>query len=138
MIVGEAEVQGQVRRAYEAALAAGTTGPMLNQLFRAALQTGKRVRTETALGASRTSVSTVAVDLARDAVGDLRDRDVVVVGAGETAELTARALAEQGVRTMFVANRRAHRALALAAALRRLGGRARRAARRCSSAPTSS
>ncbi len=119
MIVGEAEVQGQVRRAYEAALAAGTTGPMLNQLFRAALQTGKRVRTETALGASRTSVSTVAVDLARDAVGDLRDRDVVVVGAGETAELTARALAEQGVRTMFVANRRAHRALALA---QRFGG----------------
>ena len=119
MIVGEAEVQGQVRRAYEAALAAGTTGPMLNQLFRAALQTGKRVRTETALGASRTSVPTVAVDLAREAVGDLRDRDVVVVGAGETAELTARALAEQGVRTMFVANRRAHRALALA---QRFGG----------------
>ena len=138
MIVGEAEVQGQVRRAYEAALAAGTTGPMLNQLFRAALQTGKRVRTETALGASRTSVSTVAVDLARDAVGDLRDRDVVVVGAGETAELTARALAEQGVRhDVRRQPPRPPRARA-GPALRRLGRRARRAARRCSSAPTSS
>ncbi|HSD80441.1 MAG TPA: glutamyl-tRNA reductase [Solirubrobacteraceae bacterium] len=114
MIVGEAEVQGQVRRAYEAALAAGTTGPLLNRLFRAALMTGKRVRSETAIGASRVSVSTVAVDLARDVVGDLEHRHVVIVGAGETAELTARALAEQGVATIFVANRRAHRALALA------------------------
>jgi glutamyl-tRNA reductase len=114
MIVGEAEVQGQVRRSYESALAAGTTGPLLNQLFRAALQTGKRVRTETTIGASRVSVSTVAVDLARDVVGDLEHRRVVIVGAGETAELTARALAEQGVTTMFVANRRAQRALALA------------------------
>jgi glutamyl-tRNA reductase len=119
MIVGEAEVQGQVRRAYEAALAAGTTGPLLNQLFRAALQTGKRVRTETAIGASRVSVSTVAVDLAQSVVGDLEHRNVVIVGAGETAELTAQALADQGVRTMFVANRRAQRALALA---ERFGG----------------
>src|SRR3954469_14085788 len=119
MIVGEAEVQGQVRRSYEAALGAGTKGPLLNQLFRAALPTGKRVRSETALGASRTAVSTVAVDLARDAVGDLAERDVVIVGAGETAELTAQALADQGVRTILVANRRAQRALALA---ERFGG----------------
>jgi glutamyl-tRNA reductase len=114
MIVGESEVQGQVRRAYEAALACGTTGPFTNRLFRAALQTGKRVRHETALGHARVSVSSVAVDIAHEAVGDLRDRSVVIVGAGETAELTARALAEQGVRTMFVANRRADRARALA------------------------
>jgi glutamyl-tRNA reductase len=114
MIVGEAEVQGQARRSYESALAAGTTGPLLNQLFRAALQTGKRVRAETAIGASRVSVSTVAVDLAREVVGDLEHRRVVIVGAGETAELTAKALADQGVATMFVANRRAYRALALA------------------------
>jgi glutamyl-tRNA reductase len=119
MIVGEAEVQGQVRRAYEAALSTGTTGPLLNQLFRAALQAGKRARTETGIGASRVSVSTVAVDLARDVVGHLDQRRVVVVGAGETAELTAEALALQGVRTMFVANRRARRAMALA---ERFGG----------------
>ena len=114
MIVGEAEVQGQVRRAYEAALTAGTTGPLTNRLFTAALQTGKRVRTETEIGASRLSVSTVAVELARDAVGELSRRDVVIIGAGETAELTARALADQGVTTIFVANRHAQRALSLA------------------------
>ena len=120
MIVGEAEVQGQVRRAYEDALAAGTTGPLSNRLFGAALQAGKRVRSETGIGASRASVSTVAVDLARDVMGDLGARDVLVIGAGETAELTARALAEQGVRTIFVANRHAARARSLAA---RFGGR---------------
>ena len=120
MIVGEAEVQGQVKRAYEHALTSGTTGPLTNHLFRAALQTGKRVRTETALGASRTSVSTVAVDLAREVVGDLADRRVVIIGAGETSELTARALADQGVSTIFVANRHADRALSLA---QRFGGR---------------
>jgi len=114
MIIGEAEVQGQVKRAYEAALAAGTTGPLTNRLFTAALQTGKRVRTETAIGSSRTSVSSVAVDLARDAVGGLESRDVVIIGAGETSELTARAFAAHGVSAMFVANRRADRARALA------------------------
>ena len=114
MIVGEAEVQGQVRRAYEAALAAGTTGPLTNRLFGAALQAGKRVRTETGLGRQKVSVSTVAVGLARDVVGDLSFRTVVIVGAGETAELTARALATQGVTTAFVANRHADRAHALA------------------------
>ncbi|CAB4915446.1 unannotated protein [freshwater metagenome] len=115
MIVGESEIQGQVRRSYESALAAGTTGPFTNRLFRAALQTGKRVRTETAVATTRVSVSSVAVDLASRAVGDLADRSVLIVGAGETAELTARAMHEQGVTTMFVANRRADRARALAA-----------------------
>jgi glutamyl-tRNA reductase len=120
MIVGEAEVQGQVKRAYERALAGGTTGPLTNRLFRAALQTGKRVRTETALGAGRASVSTVAVELAREVMGDLAQRNVVIIGAGETSELTARALADQGVSTIFVANRHAERALSLA---ERFGGR---------------
>jgi glutamyl-tRNA reductase len=114
MIVGEAEVQGQVKRAYEAALAAGTTGPMTNRLFGAALQAGKRVRSETGIGRERVSVSSVAVDLARDVVGDLSSRSVVIIGAGETAELTAQALADQGVRTVFVANRHAARARSLA------------------------
>ena len=72
MVVGEAEVQGQVKRAYEAALAARTTGPLTNQLFRAALATGKRVRTETAIGAGGASVASVAVDAARAALGELR------------------------------------------------------------------
>jgi glutamyl-tRNA reductase len=119
MIVGEAEVQGQVRRAYEAALDAGTTGPLTNRLFGAALQAGKRARSETGISRSRVSVSTVAVDLARDVVGDLASRSVVIIGAGEMAELTAQALADQGVRTVFVANRHADRARSLA---KRFGG----------------
>jgi glutamyl-tRNA reductase len=119
MVVGEAEVQGQVKRAYETALAAKSTGPMTNKLFRAALATGKRVRTETAISAGRASVASVAVDAARDALGDLGARHVLIIGAGETAELTARALHTQGVQTMFVANRRRERAAELA---RRFGG----------------
>jgi glutamyl-tRNA reductase len=119
MIVGEAEVQGQVKRAYEAALAARTTGPLTNKLFRAALATGKRVRTDTAIGAGGASIASVAVEAARGALGELASRHVLIIGAGETAELTARALAEQGVSTMFVANRRRERAIALA---RRFGG----------------
>ncbi len=119
MIVGENEVQGQVRRAYETALGAGTTGPFTNRLFRAALQAGKRVRSETALGTARVSVPSVAVALARETVGELGEKNVVVIGAGETAELTARALSEQGVTTLFVANRRIERARELA---QRFGG----------------
>ena len=119
MIVGEAEIQGQVKRAFEAALQAGCTGALSNRLFGAALSTGKRVRSETALGASRVSVPSVAVGLARDLLGDLRERHVVILGAGETSELTARALADQGAGTIFVANRHADRALSLA---QRFGG----------------
>jgi glutamyl-tRNA reductase len=119
MIVGEAEVQGQVKRAYEAALSARTTGPLTNKLFRAALATGKRVRTETSIGAGGASIASVAVEAARGALGELASRHVLIIGAGETAELTARALSEQGVSTMFVANRRRERAIALA---RRFGG----------------
>jgi glutamyl-tRNA reductase len=115
MIVGEAEIQGQAKRAYDAALEAGTTGPLTNRLFTAALQTGKRVRSETTIGEGRASVSSVAVGLARELIGpELGARDVVIIGAGETSELTARALAEEGVRTIFVANRRADRARSIA------------------------
>jgi glutamyl-tRNA reductase len=120
MILGEYEVQGQVKRAYETALRMGTTGPMLNRLFKAALRTGKRVRTETTLSERRTSVASVAVDLAAQTVGDLADRRVMIIGAGETAELTAQAFATQGVRTLFVSNRHADRARSLA---ERFGGR---------------
>ncbi len=120
MIVGEHEVQGQVRRSYETAVAAGTTGPLTDRLFTAALQTGKRVRAETQIGQSHVSISSVAVQLAHDLLGDLAGRPVVVIGAGETSELTARALAERGVTTIFVANRHADRARSLA---ERFGGR---------------
>ena len=119
MIVGEAEIQGQVRRAHEAAMRAGCTGPLTNRLFAAALTTGKRVRSETEIGSSRVSVPSVAVDLATSVVGALKERHAVILGAGETSELTARALAEQGAGTIFVANRHADRARSLA---ERFGG----------------
>jgi glutamyl-tRNA reductase len=119
MVIGESEIQGQVKRAYDLALSARTTGPMTNQLFRAALATGKRVRTETSISAGRGSVASVAVDAARAALGELDDRHVLIIGAGETAELTAEALHAKGVSTMFVANRRRARAIALA---QRFGG----------------
>jgi glutamyl-tRNA reductase len=119
MIVGEAEIQGQVKRAFEAALRAGCTGPLSNRLWNAALSTGKRVRSETGIGSSRVSVPSAAVGLAAEVFGSLRERHVVILGAGETSELTARALADQGAGTIFVANRHADRALSLA---QRFGG----------------
>jgi glutamyl-tRNA reductase len=119
MIVGEAEVQGQVKRAYDAALARETVGPLTNHLFKDALKTGKRVRTETGIAERQLSLPAVAVALAKELLGDLKDRDVVIVGTGETSELTARALADSGGRTVFVASRRRDRAISLA---RRYGG----------------
>jgi glutamyl-tRNA reductase len=121
MIVGEAEVQGQVKRAYELALVEGATGPILNRLFRGALSAGKRARTETAISEGALSVPSVAVELAQRTLGDLEDRRVLVVGAGETAELTAQALAARGVQAVFIANRHYDRAIGLA---QRFGGRA--------------
>jgi glutamyl-tRNA reductase len=86
----------------------------LNRLFHSALRTGKRVRTETAIGERSLSVSTVAASLARELIGDLAGRRVVILGAGETAELAARALTDLGADSVFLANRRRDRALALA------------------------
>ncbi len=117
MIVGEAEIQGQVKRAYELALVEGSTGPVANRLFRDALAAGKRVRTETGVGRSRLSVASVAADLAfRNVKAQADDGDprVLVIGAGEQGELTARALKQRGAHAVFVANRRYDRALALA------------------------
>jgi glutamyl-tRNA reductase len=121
MILGENEIQGQVRRAYELALVEGTTGPITNRLFRDALGAGKRARTETGIGRLRVSVSSIAVEIAEQVLGDLESRRVLVIGAGENGEVTARALADRGVHSIFVANRRYDRAIGLAA---RFGGQA--------------
>ncbi len=122
MILGEAEIQGQVKRAYELALVEGATGPILNRLFRGALAAGKRVRSETRIGEGGISVPSAAVELARRSLGGkLSSRRVLLIGAGETAELTARALAAKGVEAVFVANRRYDRAIGLAS---RFGGEA--------------
>jgi glutamyl-tRNA reductase len=121
MILGESEVQGQVKRAYELALVEGATGPILNRLFRAALAAGKRARTETGVSEGSMSIPSLAVELAQRTLGELEDRRVLVVGAGETAELTARAIAAKGVRAIFIANRHYDRAIGLA---ERFGGSA--------------
>jgi glutamyl-tRNA reductase len=121
MILGEAEIQGQVKRAYELALVEGATGPILNRLFRGAIAAGKRARSETGISQRGLSIPSVSVELAQRALGDLAQRTVLLVGAGETAELTARALAARGAEAVFVANRHYDRAIGLA---QRFGGHA--------------
>jgi glutamyl-tRNA reductase len=121
MIIGEAEIQGQVKRAYELALVEGASGPILNRMFRGALAAGKRVRTETAVGEKGVSIPSVAVELAQRNLGDLSARRVLLIGAGETSELTARALAARGSDAVFIANRGYNRAISLA---ERFGGHA--------------
>jgi len=120
-ILGEAEIQGQVKRAYELALVEGATGPILNRMFRGALAAGKRARTETAVGQKGVSIPSVAVELAQRNLGDLSERRVLLIGAGETSELTARALAARGSDAVFIANRGYNRAISLA---QRFGGHA--------------
>jgi glutamyl-tRNA reductase len=114
MIVGEAEIQGQVKRAYELAMVEGATGPILNRLFRGALAAGGRARSETEIGVRGVSIPSVAVEVAQRVLGDLSERKVLMIGAGATAELVARALVARGVATVFVANRHHDRALGLA------------------------
>jgi glutamyl-tRNA reductase len=120
MVVGESEIQGQVKAAWERAGEEGASGPLLNRLFRQALEVGKRVRSRTRIGAGASSVSTVAVDLAERALDDLPSCRVLVIGAGQMAEATAQALFSHGVRDVVVANRTVGTARELAG---RFGGR---------------
>jgi glutamyl-tRNA reductase len=121
LVLGEPQILHQVRDAFSAATEAQTSGPFLNGLFRAAIFTGRRARTETELSAGGFSVGHAAVDLARSIFGDLRGASVLLLGAGKMSELTARHLVANGVRVVLVANRTHERAQALAA---RLGGSA--------------
>lgn len=114
MVVGEGQILGQVREARRVAADEQTAGPILRRLFDAAISCGKRVRTETDIGRGAVSVSHVAVDLSRQIFGDLNRKTVLLLGAGETAELTARAFRKFGVSLIMVANRTFERAEALA------------------------
>ena len=118
MVPGEGEILGQVRTAYES----GTTGTILDRLFRQALHAGRKARVETAIGESPASVSSAAAALAEQVFGDLRDRKILVIGAGKVGELAARSLLSRGADIAWVANRSADRAAQLA---ERLGGAAR-------------
>jgi glutamyl-tRNA reductase len=124
-VVGEAEILGQVRTAWERAQGEHASGSQLNLLFRHALEVGKRARTETAIGRHIASVSTAAVAMAAERLGSLEGRSILVMGAGEMGEGMVRSLATNGVSDIRVANRTWERAFDLAT---RVDGRAIRLA----------
>jgi glutamyl-tRNA reductase len=123
LVVGEPQILGQVKDAFETASGRRCTGPMLSKLFHWSFGVGKRVRTETALGEGAVSVSFAAVTLARKIFGRLDGRHVLVIGAGEISSLTAEHLRAQGVGDIVITSRTAAQAEALATAV---GGRAAR------------
>jgi glutamyl-tRNA reductase len=121
MIVGETEIFGQVKRAYQIALDSGHTSGNLNKVFQKAFGVGKRVRTVTRIQGGQTSVGSVAVDLAEKIFGSLKGSHVVVVGAGEMSRITAQSLKSRGADSIIVTNRSYERAVELA---EEMGGRA--------------
>lgn len=121
LVLGETEILGQLKQAYAVALKSGHTGRVLNKLFQAAFGAAKKVRSETQIQRGNTSVASVAVDLAEKIFDRLAERQVMVIGAGDTSEKTARALLSRGAHSVIVSNRSWDRAAALA---EELGGRA--------------
>jgi glutamyl-tRNA reductase len=121
MVVGETEILGQTKKAYQSARASGAVGPCLHRLFQRAFRVAKQVRTHTEITRGSVSVGSVAVDLAQKIFGELGNCRVLVLGAGETSERTARALISRGVSDLRVSNRSNDRAQELA---QRVGGRA--------------
>ena len=115
MVLGEPQILGQVKAAYQLASASGTVGPLLNRLFQHAFAVAKRIRTDTRIGVSPVSVAFAAVSLARQIFADLAEHTALLIGAGETIELVARHLRENGAGRMIVANRTLERAHELAA-----------------------
>ena len=105
MVIGETEILGQVKKSYAAAAAAGSTSRNLNKFFQRAFNVAKEVRTQTSITRGPVSVGSVTVDLAEKIFGRLAACHVMILGAGETSELTARALLSRGVKSIFVANR---------------------------------
>jgi len=122
MVLGETEITGQVKNAYEAAKAAGLTGKKMNRLFQTAMQVVKKIRTNTAIGRGATSVGSVAVELTEKVFDrDLSAKTVMILGAGKMGEACVKHLAKRGAKTVLVANRSVERAEKLAA---EFGGRA--------------
>lgn len=113
MVLGEAEILGQVRRAGELATAIGSSGTVLRRLLRGASEAGRRARTETEIGAGAVSLGYAVVELARQIFVGLEQRSCLILGAGETAVLVAQALEEKGIGSLRIANRSEARAAAL-------------------------
>ncbi len=122
MVLGETEIFGQVKQAYQTALESRVTGRLLNKLFQQAFQVGKKVRNETSIQRGPTSVGSVAVDLS-EKVFDLKQCRVMLVGAGEMSRTCAQSLVSRGARSVIVSNRSYERAVELAA---EMGGQALR------------
>ena len=121
MVLGETEILGQLKKAYDLALQHNHTGGLLNKAFQRAFNVAKQIRTETNIQRGATSVAAVAVELAEKIFSSLEDRHVMVIGAGDTSEKAARALLSRGAKSVLVSNRSYDRAEALA---KELGGRA--------------
>jgi glutamyl-tRNA reductase len=122
MVLGETEITGQVKNAYQAAKAAGLTGKKMNRLFQTAMQVAKNIRTNTAIGRGATSVGSVAVELTEKVFDrDLSDKTVMILGAGKMGEACVKHLAKRGAKTVLVSNRSFERAEKLAM---EFGGRA--------------
>jgi glutamyl-tRNA reductase len=116
-LLGENEIFGQVKEAYAAAQASGTTGAVLNRVFQKAFQAAKHVRTHTGISAGQVSVANVAVDLAANIFGSLAEAKVLILGTGEIGEGTARAFKSRGAADLAVAGRRTERAVEVASGL---------------------
>ncbi len=110
LVLGEPQILGQMKTAFSAANEAGTTGKILNRLFQHTFKSAKQVRTDTAIGSSPVSVAFAAVSLARQIFGALDGKTVLLIGAGETIELAARHLHEQGIGRIIIANRTVEKA----------------------------
>jgi glutamyl-tRNA reductase len=116
MILGEHQILGQVREAQNLAKDAETLGPLMQRLWSAAIHTGKRARAETDIGMGAVSIASATVSLAERVLGDLRDRSVLLIGAGDTGRLAARHLADRRPGRLLVANRTLARGIAVAEA----------------------
>lgn len=116
-LVGEVEIFGQVKSAYQAAQAAGTTGAVLNRSFQKVFQAAKQVRADTSIGEGQVSIANVAVELAGNIFGELAQAHVLLLGSGDVGEKTARAFRTRGARSVTVSSRHLERALELAQAL---------------------
>lgn len=114
MVLGEPQILGQMKDAYHTATQAGTVGKLLSRLFHHTFSVAKQVRTDTAIGSSPVSVAFAAVSLARQIFGELGEQTALLIGAGETIDLTARHLVENGCGRLIIANRTVERARALA------------------------
>ena len=115
--LGENQIQGQVREAYGIALGSGTTGKITSKLFQCAVSTGKRVRTETRIGENSISISSLAVDLAQNALEGLEGKTALIIGSGEMSELAARLLKKRNIGRLMLINRTLGRAQDLASTL---------------------